>query len=115
MMCCSQFKAIGETVALCSHLEGKSPTNHEGEKKSMLLKENVWVQIITRLLRHTYILDIIRSYSLVVAIYGTFSYNNNVQPFLISAVLEGYKDAKAFRKHDSKHFAFPKAGSGNGG
>lgn len=59
----------------------------------MLLKEVLWVQDITRFLHHTYILDIIRSNRLVVAIYGTFSYNNNVQPFLISAVLERYKDA----------------------
>ncbi len=62
----------------------------------MLLKESVKVQDLTRLLHRTYILDIIRSYCLVVAVYGTFSYNNNVQPFLISTVLERYKEAKAF-------------------
>lgn len=50
-----------------------------------------------RRLHHTYILDIIRSYSLVVAIYGTLGYNNNVQPFLIGSVLEEYKEADAFK------------------
>lgn len=62
----------------------------------MLLKERLWVHDKARL-HCTYILDIIRSYSLVVAIYGTLGYNYNVQPFLIGAVLEGYKEAKAFK------------------
>lgn len=57
----------------------------------MLLRESFWVHDLTGLLHHTYFLDIIRSYCLVVAIYGTLSYNNNVQPFLISTVLEGYR------------------------
>lgn len=61
-----------------------------------MLQKSLWVHDLPRFLQCTYILDIIRSYCLVVAIYGTLSYNNNVQPFLISTVLEGYKEAKAF-------------------
>ncbi len=49
---------------------------------------------LDRFLHHTYILDIIRSYCLVVAIYGTLGYNNNVQPFLISTVLKGIQKQK---------------------
>lgn len=40
----------------------------------------------------TYILDIIRCYGLVATINGPFSYNNNVQPFLICSVLEGHEE-----------------------
>lgn len=80
----------------------------------MLLKESLWLRDVTRLPHRTYFLDIIRSYCLVVGIYGTLSYNNNVQPFLISAVLEEYR-SKCISKHDRKRFALPKAGSGNGG
>lgn len=52
-------------------------------------------------------------------IYGALSYNNNVQPFLISAVLEGWTEKQRRKsisiKHDRKSFAFPKAGSSDGG
>lgn len=52
----------------------------------------------------------------VVAIYGTLGYNNNVQPFLIGTILEGYKKkSTSSLKHDRKCFALSKAGSGNGG
>lgn len=50
----------------------------------------------------TYVLDIIRSYGLVVVIYGALSYNNNVQPFLIGAVLEGRKEKQ--RSKEAKAF-----------
>lgn len=46
---------------------------------------------------HTYILDVIRSYGLVVAVDGTFSYNNNVQPLLTRTVLRDTV-ATAFEK-----------------
>lgn len=55
-----------------------------------------WIGDPTQLSQRTYILDIIRSYGLVVAIYGSFSYNNNVQPFLIGSILEGRKEAETF-------------------
>lgn len=58
----------------------------------MLVKESLRLRHdSTRLLHHTHILDIIGGYRLVVAIYGTLGYDNNVQPFLIVAVLQGYR------------------------
>lgn len=39
---------------------------------------------------HTYVLDIIGSYCLVVDVDGSLSNNNDVQPFLIRTVLKGY-------------------------
>lgn len=44
-----------------------------------------------RLLHHTHILDVIRSYGLVVGIYGALSYNNDVKSFLVGTVLEGHR------------------------
>lgn len=68
--------------------------NHKEKKKLMLMRENSSIHQTTRLRDHTHVLDIIRGYCLVVAINGTLSYNNNVQPFLISTVLEKYKKHK---------------------
>lgn len=62
------------------------------KKTSMLVKGSLRLRHdSTRLLHHTHILDIIGGYGLVVAIYGTLGYDNNVQPFLIVAVLQGYR------------------------
>lgn len=84
-----------------THAEETGGVSHrttEGVKVSTVEEEveSLWVRDRTRRLLHTYILDIIGSYSLVAAIYGALSYNNNVQPFLIGAVLEGCKEAEAF-------------------
>lgn len=73
---------------------------------AMLVTENFW--LLTRFLHRTYVLNIIRCYSLVVLVYGTFSYDYYVQSFLVSAILEGYKE---FIKHERTLSAFPKAGS----
>ena len=42
-------------------------------------------------LHRTHVLDIIGGYGLAVAVNGALGYNYNVQPFPLSAVLEGCK------------------------
>lgn len=95
----------------CFRCEGNHH-HHENEKNSCFWRS---VPDVALTLHHTYILDIIWGYCPVVAISGTLGYNNNVQPFLISAVLEKYKKHKHLRTWQKSFALLPKAGLNYGG
>lgn len=57
--------------------------------------------------RRTHLLDVIGGYGLVVAVYGSLSYDDNVQPLLIGAVLK--------KENHRKSLASPDAGTWIGG
>lgn len=87
-------------LQVSSHPEGKPPASHHTKQsetpKKIHASESKCVVPFARLtLRSTYILDIIGGDMLVVGVYGAFRYDNNVQPFLIGAILEGNEEAKA--------------------